>query len=172
MACFIARHLAAIQPQMNACKYMDLRSFTYHICAYLQVCSRSSIFCRFGGGAFLFPGIFFTSPVINHESSSGKRRKHSPWPQHVSSVTTPLHKGRFSGAANLRAALNHSFVKMFPLKTKVFPPLFFSVLSVCDLFFPHSFTERGPYPKAECRNEREAEQRSGRNHFVPPSLLC
>lgn len=125
-----------------------------------------------GGSTFLFPGIFFTSPVINHESSSGKRRKHSPWPQHVSSVTTPLHKGRFSGAANLRAALNHSFVKMFPLKTKVFPPLFFSVLSVCDLFFPHSFTERGPYPKAECRNEREAEQRSGRNHFVPPSLLC
>lgn len=145
MACFIARHLAAIQPQMNACKYMDLRSFTYHICAYLQVCSRSSIFCRFGGGgAFLFPGIFFTSPVINHESSSGKRRKHSPWPQHVSSVTTPLHKGRFSGAANLRAALNHSFVKMFHSKTKVFFPLVFFCPKCLRSFFPTLLQKGAP----------------------------
>lgn len=45
--------------QMNAGKSMDPRAFTDHIWAHLQVCSRSRIFCRFGGLLFCFQANFF-----------------------------------------------------------------------------------------------------------------
>lgn len=171
MACFTARHLAGIQPEMNACKYMDLRSFTYHIWAYLQVCSRSSIFCRFGGCFSVsrqFLRLYSYQP-LKQLWKMQKRQSRTFVTTRASGVTTPLHTGRFTGAANPRVAdsqpVRSEYVS-FENKDFFFPC--FSVFNVCDFF--QFFYKRGPCPEAECRNEGVAEPCSGRNRFVPPSL--
>lgn len=62
--------------QMNAGKSMDLRAFTDHIWAHLQVCSASRIFCRFGG--LLFPAsrrIFSSLPFSGIKTVPEKEGK-------------------------------------------------------------------------------------------------
>lgn len=143
MACFTARRLAGIQPEMNACKYMDLRSFTYHIWAYLQVCSRSSIFCRFGGCFSVsrqFLRLYSYQP-LKQLWKMQKRQSRTFVTTRASGVTTPLHTGRFTGAANPRVAdsqpVRSEYVS-FENKDFFFSLVFLSSMSV--IFFS-SFTK-------------------------------
>lgn len=100
------------------------------------------------GGCFSVSRHFFHLSSYQSLSQLWKKEKTQPRPfatTRVSSITTPLHKCRFSGTANPRAALNHIFVKMFHLKTKIFPLVFLAFFScrVCD-FFPLLFYKKGP----------------------------
>lgn len=97
------------------------------------------------GGCFSVSRHFFHLSSYQSLSQLWKKEKTQPRPfatTRVSSITTPLHKCRFSGTANPRAALNHTFVKMFHLKTKIFPLVIFFFLS-CLRFFSSTVLQKG-----------------------------
>lgn len=122
---------------------MDLRSFTDHIWAYLQVCSRSRIFCRFRG-CFSASRQFFSSlqlstikPVLEKAGKAVAYLCRVPLSQHARLVSQhPFVKGDSLWQAT--RDLDDSqpqFAEVVSFENKGFPPGF-SVSDVCDFLQP------------------------------------
>lgn len=122
---------------------MDLRSFTDHIWAYLQVCSRSRIFCRFGGCFSASRQFFHLSsyqPLNQFWKRQGRQsRTFVAYLCHNMPVwcpSTPFVKGD-----SLRQATRDlddsqpQFAEVVSFENKGFPPGF-SVSDVCDFLQP------------------------------------